>query len=43
LRDWWEHLSPGPNLEEEAIARANSIKEVQAFAYRFLEIASGTI
>ena len=39
LADWWEHLSPGPDLEQEDIARTNSNSEVQAFGYRFLEIS----
>ncbi len=41
LADWWEHLLPGPNPEEEAIARTNNIKEVQAFGASFLNIARG--
>ncbi|MBR8834033.1 MAG: glycosyltransferase [Stigonema ocellatum SAG 48.90 = DSM 106950] len=41
LADWWEHLSPGPDVEQEAIAKTNSFSEVQAFGYRFLEIAKG--
>lgn len=41
LADWWEHLSPGPELEQETIARTKSDSEVQAFGYRFLEIAQG--
>ncbi len=41
LEDWWEHLSPGPNLEQEAIAKANNLSQVQEFGYRFLEIAKG--
>jgi hypothetical protein len=39
LAEWWEQLSPGPNLEQEALARTNNIEQVQAFGYRFLEIA----
>jgi glycosyltransferase involved in cell wall biosynthesis len=42
LTDWWEHLSPGPDPEQEAIARTNNLSEVQAFGYRFLEIAKGS-
>jgi len=38
LSDWWEHLSPGPDLKQEENARINSQSEVQAFGYRFLEI-----
>lgn len=41
LADWWENLSPGPDLEQEAIAKTNSLNEVQGFGYRFLEIAKG--
>ena len=39
LSDWWENLSPGPDLKQEENARINSQSEVQAFGYRFLEIA----
>jgi glycosyltransferase involved in cell wall biosynthesis len=39
LAKWWEQLSPGPNIEQEALARTNNIEQVQAFGYRFLEIA----
>jgi glycosyltransferase involved in cell wall biosynthesis len=39
LAEWWGHLSPGPDLEQEVIAKANSFNQVQAFGYRFLEIA----
>ena len=39
LADCWEHLLPGPDLKQEVIARTNSLNEVQAFGYRFLEIA----
>lgn len=38
LEDRWNHLSSGPDLEKEEIARANNVNEVQAFGYRFLEI-----
>ena len=41
LADWWENLSPGLALEQEAVSRTNSNSEVQAFGYRFLEIAKG--
>jgi glycosyltransferase involved in cell wall biosynthesis len=39
LANWWEHLSPGPDIEQEAIAKTNNIMEVQEFGYRFLEMA----
>ncbi len=38
LADWLQHLSPEPDLSQEAIARVNNTTEVQAFGYRFLEI-----
>jgi len=38
LEDCWERLSPGPNLEQEALARTRNLNEVQAFGYCFLEI-----
>jgi len=43
LADRWDHLSPGPALEQETLAKTNNLKEVQAFGYRFLEIAKGAI
>lgn len=42
LADWWENLSSGADLEQEAIAKTNSKREVKAFGYRFLEIAKGS-
>jgi glycosyltransferase involved in cell wall biosynthesis len=39
LANWWTQLSPGPDVEQEAIARAKNIQEVQAFGQRFLDIA----
>jgi glycosyltransferase involved in cell wall biosynthesis len=39
LADWWTQLAPGPDLEQEAIARANNIQEVQSFGQQFLNIA----
>lgn len=39
LANWWEHLSPGPDIEQEAITKTNNFMEVQEFGYRFLEIA----
>lgn len=39
--DWWEHLLPGADLEQEAIARTNSLSAVEAFGQRFLEVARG--
>lgn len=41
LADSWNNLTPGPNAEQEAAARSNNLREVQAFGYRFLEIARG--
>ncbi|WP_017654680.1 glycosyltransferase [Fortiea contorta] len=41
LADWWKNLQPGPDLEQEAIAKKVNFDEVQAFGYRFLEIAAG--
>jgi len=35
----WHDSSVTPDLEQEALARARNIQEVQEFAYRFLEIA----
>lgn len=41
LSDWWEHLLPGPDPEQESIAKTNNIKELEKFGYCFLEIAKG--
>ncbi len=41
LADAWSILAPGPNREHEDTARNSNLKEVQAFGYRFLEIAKG--
>ncbi|HEY9599672.1 MAG TPA: glycosyltransferase family 1 protein [Cyanophyceae cyanobacterium] len=43
MATWWEQLTPGPDLEKEAIAKENNLKEVQAFGKRFLEIAGQAI
>ncbi|MBD2165778.1 glycosyltransferase [Calothrix membranacea FACHB-236] len=40
LADYWEKLTPGPDLQQEQIAHTNSISEAQEFAYRFLDIAA---
>lgn len=42
IADWWQDLSPGPNLEQETVAKTQNLDEVQQFGYRFLEIARGT-
>jgi glycosyltransferase involved in cell wall biosynthesis len=39
LADWWMQLSPGPDVEQEALARAKNIQEVQGFGQQFLSIA----
>ena len=41
IAERWEHLSPGPDLGRESIAKENSLNEVQAFGYQFLKIAKG--
>jgi glycosyltransferase involved in cell wall biosynthesis len=43
IADRWNNLLPGPNLEQEAIARNINLLEVQAYGYRFLEIAQGRV
>ena len=42
LAECWKTLPPGPHPENEASARKNNRGEVQAFGYRFLEIAKGS-
>lgn len=37
----WMYHSPGPDLEAEDRARKKSFEEVQAYGYRFLELARG--
>ncbi|MBD1916316.1 MULTISPECIES: glycosyltransferase [Cyanophyceae] len=39
LAEHWEHLMPGPNPENEAMAKANSLKEIKIFGEAFLEIS----
>jgi len=39
MADCWQKLFPGPDLEQEAIARESNNKEIQLFAQKFLEIA----
>jgi glycosyltransferase involved in cell wall biosynthesis len=41
LEAFWVEKSPGPDLIAEQQARQNSDAEVQAYGYRFLEIAKG--
>ena len=41
LENAWTEYSPGPDLTSEDQARKKSIEEVQAFGYRFLELARG--
>jgi glycosyltransferase involved in cell wall biosynthesis len=41
LGEWWDRLAPGPELEQESVARAKALEEVSAFGYRFLEISRG--
>nr|WP_009634495.1 glycosyltransferase [Synechocystis sp. PCC 7509] len=42
LADWWERLTPGPNLEQETTARKNNINDVRTFAEQFIAIARGS-
>jgi hypothetical protein len=42
LADGWTQLPPGPDLEQEATARAKNIQEVQSFGQKFLNIATGS-
>lgn len=39
MDECWHDLSITPDLEQESLARERNIREVQEFAYRFLEIA----
>lgn len=39
LAKYWEYLAPGPNLEDEAMAKVNNLKEIQTFGETFLKIA----
>jgi glycosyltransferase involved in cell wall biosynthesis len=41
LGEWWDRLTPGPDLEKESAARVKALEEESAFGYRFLEIARG--
>lgn len=40
IEDYWMSLSPGPNLEQEAIAGETNRQEVMEFGKSFLEIAN---
>jgi glycosyltransferase involved in cell wall biosynthesis len=39
MSEWWQKSSPGPNLQQEAIAIETANREVREFGHRFLEIA----
>lgn len=39
MANWWQTLTPGPDVEREKLAREKNLIEVQSFGYRFLEIA----
>lgn len=39
LADWWERLTPGPDLDRETIARENNVSDVRVFAEQFIDIA----
>ncbi|PSN16515.1 glycosyltransferase [filamentous cyanobacterium CCT1] len=39
LANCWQHLMPGPSPEDEAMAKANNLKEIKIFGETFLEIA----
>lgn len=39
MADYWDSFSPGPDLEQEAIARETNKKEVLKFANNFINIA----
>ena len=39
MADYWESFSPGPDLEQESIARETNKKEVLEFAENFIRIA----
>jgi glycosyltransferase involved in cell wall biosynthesis len=41
IEEFWLERSPGPDLHAEQQARENSQVQVQAYGYRFLEIAKG--
>jgi glycosyltransferase involved in cell wall biosynthesis len=41
LADWWHHLSPGPDLDRERVARGAAPNSVRDFGRRFLRLASG--
>ncbi|MEP0870513.1 glycosyltransferase family 4 protein [Trichocoleus desertorum AS-A10] len=37
----WQILAPGPDLQQEQVAKIKNQEEIQSFGYRFLEIAQG--
>lgn len=42
IAEWWQKLTPGSDVEEEALAQARNKEQVKAFGSRFLEIARNT-
>ncbi len=43
LEEYWENLTIGPDLNQEAIAKNNNLADIQKFGYRFLEIIQNTM
>ena len=43
MGEYWERLTPGPDLEREATAISIADREVRDFGHRFLDIARGYI
>ena len=41
LKDQWDNLQPGPDVQKESVGRKRNEKELQDFGYRFVEIAKG--
>jgi len=41
LAEYWRNLKPGPDTAREATARKANLEEVQAYGYRFLDMAKG--
>lgn len=38
LANCWQKLTPGPDLQQEAVSKSNNFPEIQAFGNKFLEI-----
>ncbi len=43
LEQWWVNLTPGPDVNQEAIARKNNLADTQIYGYSFLDIVKNCL